>query len=1132
MISQQTIEAVHNLSLEEVIREEITLKAKGANYTACCPFHEEKTPSFSVSTHKQVYKCFGCGAGGNSGVSFVMEYHKMSYPEAIIYLAEKYGIAITYTKDDTQKVPTEDEKALRKKAELYLIAAQRKFTKDLSQNKELAAYFKQREISEEAVSHFELGWAAGSNFIKNAASKNGDLPAAMTCGLVKHSEKADQIKYYDAFQDRLMFPIHSPQGRLLGFGGRVIAESKYAKYINTGDTFLYKKDKTIYNLHRAIRPIRNNRGIAYLMEGYMDVVSVHRIGLPNAVAGCGTAFTANQAKLLERYATTVVLWYDGDSAGRAATMKAAKLLLELKLKVKVISVLGKDPDDYAKSAKQAPRAQHFLDWAYAQIHAPLTDYIFPKNKKTEALEEIFRNADKDAKRIDKPEEIYYTSYQPLGDLVPEKVKYTINENDLDDDELDEQRQKFLALLKLYPDSMQDTWIDKLSKSVRSKGWGVAKSTLSKWLKGIESENLTERSDIIYMDDDDKIPQDCDTDFYKRHWFAPKNDNSGYYFMYNGSYISACNCVIKPLFHVQGSENNQRYIQVLKGNSSVNVLVDSRAMVSQASLEQALVNEGPFFISDLSKQLFNRLVAHMIDQFPKCYELAQLGYQQEGFIAYANMVYNGKLTEYNELGIFRHEKKNYLSPVIVEELKDRRGGDTALEKDKYFSYRAGSSSIEEYFQSFYDVFGSHAPYGIAFKIITLFRDICRRKAHIPFLYAYGAKEAGKSVFQERILHFFFCGKDNLGEMMPGTNLDNVSDFALAATLQRFQNCPALLNELEERTLDEKRMQAIKGTFDGIGRQKGSKEGNIITQTPTCTLLLAGQFLFTKDDNSVVSRAVIRSFPVKNYTIEDRNRLQQLDDMIDEGTSHLLCEIYKHRDYFSNKYDSTYISVHKRLKEEFKKRKVKMSSRLVDNNSHFLASLTVMSKHIQLPFSLSDFYEQMVQDMMEQNGIMKSSDSVSEFWNFVCYMLNNRIIQRDNEIKIESVVYVDVLGKNDMIERVTFESPKEIIYLNMKQLHSAYAQNKRNASMTISNLKKYLSEMDGFIGPCKKTTFSKGAGTSAYMFYADELPDVAAQLHASKGYQQELQEAAERKAKQMKVEEEDNEFMEQVGGETPF
>lgn len=1120
MISQKTIDEVYAIDLEKVIGSEIELKKKGANYEACCPFHEEKTPSFSVSTTKGIYKCFGCGAAGNNGISFLIDHYKMSYPEAITYLAEKNGITVEYVDDKDVKKLTDDEKSLLKRAELYLIAAQRKFTQDLPKSKEALAYTKERKISEKAIEHFELGFAVGKNFIKNTAFNKGDGPAAVKAGLVKASEKGEDVRHYDVFQDRLTFPIHDQRGRLLGFGGRVIAESKFAKYINTEDTFLYNKSKVIYNLHRAIKPIQNRKGEVYLMEGYVDVVAAHRIGIPNAVAGCGTAFTVKQAKLLARFCTTVIIWYDGDAAGRNATMKAAPLLLQLGVKVRVISILGTDPDDYARNTKKAPRAEQFLDWAYRRLHAPLTDYIFKKTKKTKDLLKVFKKIDSKVQLLEDDNELMYRSIEPLGDFIPEGIKFTVNEGELYEDELDEIRQEFLALLKLHPESLQDKWIADLSKRNR---WNVAKSTLNKWLKGIETESLTEKKNTVYLDDDyDKIPQDCDTDFYKRNWFAPKNDNSGYYFMNGTGYVSACNCVIQPLFHVYG-QDNKRYIQIRKGKAAVNVLVDSRALVSQAALEQALVNEGPFFISDMSKQLFNRLISHLIEEFPKCYELKQLGYQQEGFIAFSNMVYNGKLTEYDELGIFRHEKRNYLSPVIVEELKDTREGDSALEKDKYFAYRESSTSIEEYFHIYNQVFKEHAPYGIAFKLISLFRDICMRKANIPFLYAYGATNMGKSVFAERILHFFFSGKDHMGKLMAPTNLDNVSDFALAATIQRFQNCPIFLNEMDEKSLDEKRMQAIKGTFDGIGRQKGTKEGNIITQTPTCTLILAGQFLFTKDDNSIVNRSIIRSFPAKNFTLEERNKLQELDELIDEGTGSLLCELYKHRDYFKQKYDSMYISVFKRLKEEFSKRNKKIVTRLVDNYTHILTSLTVMSKKIQLPFSLDDFFNQMVEDMIEHNAIIKSSDSVSEFWNFVCYMLNTRIIQRDNEIKIENTMYVDILGKDDTRERVNFETAKDVIYLNIRQLHAAYAQNKRNATMTISNLKKYLSEMDGFIGPCKKTTFSKGASTSAYMFYADDLPDVTEQLYASKGYQQELNEAAERKAEEKVKKDKDKEFM---------
>jgi hypothetical protein len=235
------------------------------------------------------------------------------------------------------------------------------------------------------------------------------------------------------------------------------------------------------------------------------------------------------------------------------------------------------------------------------------------------------------------------------------------------------------------------------------------------------------------------------------------------------------------------------------------------------------------------------------------------------------------------------------------------------------------------------------------------------------------------------------------------------------------------------------------------------------------------------------------------------------------------MYKHRDYFKKKYDSTFIAIYKRLKDDFSKRNKKIVSRLVDNYSHIYASLQVMGKHITLPFSMDAFFDQMVEDIIEHNGIIKSSDGVSQFWDFVCFMLSSRIISRDKEIKIESCTSVEILGKENATERKYFETPKEVIYINVKLLHIAYVQNSKGASMNSSSLKKYLSEMESFIGPCKKTTFSKGPSTSAYMFVASELPDVTDQLLASESYKQELDKKAAEKAKEIQAAAEEEEFM---------
>jgi DNA primase len=340
MISQKTIQAVHDVELQQVIGAEIELKQKGADFTACCPFHGEKTPSFHISKTKQIYKCFGCGVGGNSGVSFVMEHLKLTYPEAIEHIANKHNILIEYEK--STKTQTPEVRNLRKDAERILSATQRRYHTAIAGADAALGYCASRGLTSQIINYFRIGWADGGSKIKAECIKKGLLAAAKEAGVVAEGSKGS----YDVFQERITIPIHNHLGRLIGFGGRIIADSPYAKYINSPDTFLYKKDKNLYNLHRAAPHIKEAHRSVYLMEGYMDVIGAHMLGIHNAVASCGTAFTADQAKVLARYADSVVIWYDGDSAGRKATMKAAPILIDAGFKVSVLNQIGLDPFDY------------------------------------------------------------------------------------------------------------------------------------------------------------------------------------------------------------------------------------------------------------------------------------------------------------------------------------------------------------------------------------------------------------------------------------------------------------------------------------------------------------------------------------------------------------------------------------------------------------------------------------------------------------------------------------------------------------------------------------------------------------------------------------------------------------------
>ncbi|MGI5839840.1 MAG: DNA primase [bacterium] len=329
-----------------LIAEDVLLKKTGRNLTGLCPFHSERTPSFTVSPDKQIYYCFGCGAGGDV-FSFLMQRRGLSFPEAVKFLAERSGVNLP------DEAGSAEEKARQKAlAELYRVneMAMQYFSYNLTgtkQGTQALAYLRRRGVTADSIEIFRLGWALPAWEGLLAAAREKDCPAELLAkaGLVSKRQQGDG--YYDRFRGRLMFPIFDLTGKVIGFGGRVLDDST-PKYLNSPETPLFEKGKNLYAFHLA-RPEIRRRNQAIVMEGYMDVIAAHQSGVGNAVASLGTALTADQGRTLHRYGQDIVIAYDADAAGAKATVRGLELLTEIGCNVRVAELPpGDDPDAFIR----------------------------------------------------------------------------------------------------------------------------------------------------------------------------------------------------------------------------------------------------------------------------------------------------------------------------------------------------------------------------------------------------------------------------------------------------------------------------------------------------------------------------------------------------------------------------------------------------------------------------------------------------------------------------------------------------------------------------------------------------------------------------------------------------------------
>ncbi len=367
MITPSSIQqVVDSCRIEEVIGDFVTIRKKGVNWNACCPFHQEKTPSFVISPAKGLYKCFGCGKAGNS-INFVMEHEQLSYPDAIRYLAKKYNLQL----EETHSTIAIEEISHRDNLLSVNDLAKKFFQETLLDTADgipVQEYLQQRGVSEAILKQFEIGYNSPIHSFTAFAQKYGySLEILQEIGLTIPNYTIDR------FKQRLLFPIHGTTGRIIGFGGRILQKNdKIAKYVNSPESTIYEKGKILYGLFFAKKSIAQQND-CFVVEGYMDVISMHQVGITNVVASSGTSLTTEQVQLLKRFTSNITIFYDGDNAGIKAALRGLDIALAEDMNVRIIVLPpNEDPDSFTKT--------HSVEEIYTYVEKNKQDFISFKSK--------------------------------------------------------------------------------------------------------------------------------------------------------------------------------------------------------------------------------------------------------------------------------------------------------------------------------------------------------------------------------------------------------------------------------------------------------------------------------------------------------------------------------------------------------------------------------------------------------------------------------------------------------------------------------------------------------------------------------------------------------------------------------
>jgi len=599
---------------------------------------------------------------------------------------------------------------------------------------------------------------------------------------------------------------------------------------------------------------------------------------------------------------------------------------------------------------------------------------------------------------------------------------------------------------------------------------LSKRTEDKAATGEEGTNL------------DKLPGWMSKDEIEfKGYCAVKSEERVGYFGWNGtSKVEISNFLVHPIFHVRGEAEESRHIFEVE-NRVKRVLMDvpSKVFISLEALQTHLVAKGNFIFFGSKPQLL-RIANELLPQFPLCDEIKQLGWQPEGFFAYVNKIFvpgnsspegggrEGAFHDLSRWGVAQIKDNYYLIPAASVLYADVRGGDDIFKLVKPLSFVPSKISFDAWAEQMHTVYGDKGLTGVAFALATCFRDILFKiNENFPHLYGYGERSSGKSQWAGSVSAIFYKNRTAF-------NLNSGTDFAFFAYMQSFRNCPAHLNEFDDKVVRDEWFQAIKGIFDGEGRMRG-KMGNrnhIEVQHVESSLVLTGQYISTRDDNSVVSRSIVEAFAEKQYTEVEKAEFDKLRRWQEEGLTSLITDIVAHRSMVEKKYYETYNEI---LAQWRRMTSGEFNQRIFQNWCHLSAMWFLFKDIFKLPVSWPAFNDLAYSKAVEYSRFIRSSDTLTDFWHTVAFLLDQNQIVDGWDFKIQYQSDIRLRNGDGHEVPVKWEQPKKILYLRLNNVHKLYQQAKSKTgskdSMTLENLKHYFSSRPYFVGQIKQTQFKR-------------------------------------------------------------
>lgn len=1041
--------------LEDVIKDFVELKKEGANYKGLSPFGDERTPSFVVSPVKQIWKDYSTGKGGNNAISFLMA-KGHSYPEAIKYLANKQGKSIEY--DDSKQAKAYQEKqlkiqGLRPTLEYVIKNYTSQFNNLKSDHPAKQEVFTKRQYSQDIADTYQIGFAPGNKFIYNKLKEKALVNTGKEIFILSGEN--------DFYYNRVTYTIFDANGSPVGIAGRCLKPEPKVKWLNSRDSELYNKQYIWYGLHIAKQEIRKTE-IAYITEGYNDVITMQTHGILNTVSPCGTSIHDNQIKALKKYATIAVFFMDPDAAGQKAVLKNIPRFIEAGFRCYTIISKNGDPDDFVRA--KWPEIETYYQTQLQNLgdtkeelkqKQKLNTYISSKN-----IKEWFLNT------VDKTE-----GFQLLINQLKNK------------DEV--QKSVIAKALCEIISKITDDSIVSIYKKWLQKESGVTAADIKKWIGEFKDQREQQAHEKYIEYNEYNLPNNVElteaiaNDIKRYQMFMVNNQiytQSNFEPPYK--FRSVSNFAVFIIQHMRDEEYPKKLVSaenVFKQSFVFDVPSDTFNV--SAAFQKAMTNFGNFRWFGRSEDLV-RLQALLFDKMGNGRSLDVLGWQHEGFYLFNNLVVvpNDDNIELDKNGCFKYKGVSYYVPSANVIYKDNP---YKYMPQKQFRHIPGNVTSYEYFAKVFRVHGNHAISSIFHAIACMFHDIVVKSLKgFPINFSYGPPGTGKDELNHAV-------KSLWGIPQVATNLEgkNATKTATIRELAQFTN--ALLEWSEYGRGDSELDGTIKSVWDLRGKKIGNKESKVATDNVPVLSGIALTGNEYPDNAAIITRVIWNDMNRKDFTAEDEKEFNELNDIIDSGITHITVQILKQRENVKTHFNKEY----RFLMDHYQSKMPNCNKRMLKNISTLTAFYRILKDTIAFPFNENQIVEHFITITEAQMRKLTSSSINTRWWD--CFIASMRGTLSDQIL----------VGKDLKLEgKILFFQYTNCYNKVQRQWFTQY----RDAAPAKSTMKEALEKDQSYAGFRKNVNFSYGKNrvrSSALKININELPeDLRELIKAEIKYQQ--------------------------------